>query len=64
MPPGDTKMIGKPILRRTLCVVGGHIFVWADVNGARLMPPFTGPIQPSVLHCDCGLYSYAELIGD
>ena len=46
----DQKMQGTSIVRRTSCLVGGHIF--SHTGPSREPPPDT--------RCSCGAYSWVE----
>ena len=48
----DPKLIGAPIVRHTLCLVGSHVFSWTTSGLNSPAPDWT--------RCDCGAYSYAE----
>lgn len=48
----DPKLEGTPILRKTGCTVGSHVFIYT-VSGP-------GGWIPNDLPCGCGAYTYVE----
>ena len=48
----DPKMVGSPILCRTGCRVGSHVFTWGGVGASD------APL--AACRCDCTLYTWEE----
>lgn len=54
-PVSDPKLIGAPILRRTLCRVGTHAWLYASSGRIKELP--------AELKCQCGAYTWQEWKG-
>ena len=54
----DSQLEGAPILLKTLCTIGAHVFVWASVENTKAL--FKSMPYDVNLRCSCGAYTWGQ----
>ncbi len=58
-PMPDPKLAGSPIVQRTMCRVGAHMWIQSASTMAYVSAGINIHWSPTI-YCDCGAYTWAE----